>query len=99
MKESQDRLKELTKARYGDHDLEAKTFPHLHLVGGIIAVLYHTANAFDVIGWFASDQFYPFFRYDCMTKMGLRMNNARRVVRVGSLQESDAGKVHTQNIL
>ena len=30
LKESQEKLIELTKARYGDHDLEAKTFPHLH---------------------------------------------------------------------
>ena len=30
LKVSQDKLKVLTKARYGDHDLEAKTFPHLH---------------------------------------------------------------------
>ena len=30
LKVSQDKLKELTKARYGDHNLEAKTFPHLH---------------------------------------------------------------------
>ena len=30
LKESQEKLKGLTKARYGDHDLEAKTFPHLH---------------------------------------------------------------------
>ena len=53
---------------------------------------------FDVRGWFASDQVYPFIRFDCMTKMRLRMNNARRVVKVGSLQESlDAGKVKRQD--
>ena len=28
LKELQEKLKDLTKARYGDHDLEAKTFPH-----------------------------------------------------------------------
>ena len=34
------------------------------LVGGTIDVLYpimHTAKCIDVRGWFASDQFYPFF--------------------------------------
>ena len=30
LKVSQDKLKVLTEARYGDHDLEAKTFPHFH---------------------------------------------------------------------
>ena len=55
-------------------------------------------NAFDVSGRFASDKFYPFFRYDCMTKTKMRMTRARRVVKVGNLQESlDAGKVKTQD--
>ena len=71
LKVSQDKLKELTKARYGDHDLEDKMFPHLHPWGSG--------------GWY-------YFCYDCMTKMRLRMSNARRVVKVGNLQESlDAG--------
>ena len=53
-------------------------------------------NAFDIREWFASDEVYPFFRYDCMIKMRLR--NARRVVKVCNLQESlDAGKVKSQN--
>ena len=46
-------------------------------------------NALDVRGWFASDPF--FFGYDCMTKMKLRMNNARRVVEVGSLKSRSLG--------
>jgi hypothetical protein len=29
-KESQEKLEHLTKARYGDRDLEPETFPHLH---------------------------------------------------------------------
>ena len=42
--------------------------------------------------------FYPFFHYDCVIKMRLRMNNARRVVKCGSLQELlDAGKVKNQD--
>ena len=106
LKVSQDKLKELTKARYGDHDLEAKTFPHLHPWGfggwyygcGIPYHAHCKMRLFDVRGWFASDQFYPYFRYDCMTKMRLRMSNAGRVVKVGNLQESlDAGKVKSQD--
>ena len=106
LKMSQDKLKELTNARYGDHDLEAKTFPHLHPLGfggwyyGC-SIPYHAhckMRLFDVRGWFASDQFYPYFHYDSMTKMRLRMSNARRVVKVGNLQESlDAGKVKSQD--
>ena len=39
-----------------------------------------------------------FIRYDCVIKMRLRMNNTRRVVKVGSLQELlDAGKVKGQD--
>ena len=47
LKVSQDKLKELTKARYGDHDSESKTFPHLHedLVGGTMDVLYLIKHA------------------------------------------------------
>ena len=72
LKDSQQKLKELTKARYGDHDLEAKTFPHLHPwgFGGWFygcSLPFHAhckMRSFDVREWFASDQFYPFFRYD-----------------------------------
>ena len=47
---------------------------HGNMEGGTMNVLYpimHTANnAFvDVRGWFASDHFYPLYRYDCLTKI------------------------------
>ena len=104
--ESQQKLRELTKARYGDHELDAKTFPHLHPWGfggwyyGCFMPFHASIKMklFDVKGWFASDQFYPFFKYGYMTKIRLHMNNCRWVVKVGSLQESlHAGEVKGQD--
>ena len=86
---SHDKLKELTKARYRDHDLETKMFPHIleDLVGGTMDVLYAIMRTASCVGWFASDQFHHFL-YDCMTKMRLRMNSAIREVKFGNLPES-----------
>ena len=41
-----------------------------------------------VRGTFAADPFYPFFKYDYVTKIRLRMHNARRVVTVKGLTNS-----------
>ncbi len=41
----------------------------------------------NVMGWFAEDPAYPFFKYDYMTKHSLRVYAARCTVRCGDLQE------------
>ena len=78
-------------------------FIHGDLVTGTMDVLYPIMHTAKCVCLMLEDgllviNFTLFFRYDCMTKMRLRMTNARRVVKVGNLQESlDAGKVKTQD--
>ena len=42
---------------------------------------------YDVRGFYAKDSLYPFFKYDYMLKVRLRMHEARKVVKVQSLSE------------
>ena len=42
---------------------------------------------YDVRGFYAEDYLYPFFKYDYMLKVRLRMHEARKVVKVQSLSE------------
>ena len=88
-------LVELCQAKYGEKYLDCKTFPHLHPWG--FGGWYHKCpipfNAhvkmrlYDVRGFYAEDRYYPFFKYDYMLKVCLRMHEARKVVKVQSLSE------------
>ena len=88
-------LLDLCKAKYGEMYLDCKTFPHLHPWG--YGGWYHRCpvpfNAhvkmrlYDVRGFYAEDHCYPFFKYDYMLKVRLRMHEARKVVKVHSLSE------------
>ena len=85
----------LCQAKYGEEFLDCKAFPHLHPWG--YGGWYHKCpvpfNAhvkmrlFDVRGFYAEDRLYPFFKYDYMLKVRLRMHEARKVVKVQSLSE------------
>ena len=85
----------LCKAKYGEEFLDCKAFPHLHPWG--YGGWYHKCpipfNAhvkmrlYDVRGFYAEDRLYPFFKYDYMLKVRLRMHEARKVVKVQSLSE------------
>ena len=86
-------LVNLCQAKYGEEFLDCKAFPHLHPWG--YGGWYHKCpipfNAhvkmrlYDVRGFYAEDRLYPFFKYDYMLKVRLRMHEARKVVRVQSL--------------
>ena len=93
---------DLCQAKYGEMYLDCKTFPHLHPWG--YGGWYHKCpipfNAhvkmriFDIRGFYAEDRCYPFFKYDYMLKVRLRMHEARKVVKVRSLSEPlTAGRV------
>ena len=42
---------------------------------------------YDVRGFYTEDCLYPFYKYDYMLKVHLRMHEARKVVKVQSLSE------------
>ena len=91
----------------GEKHLDEKALPHLHPRGNCSC--YHNCSVpfnahvkmrlFDVRGTFAADPFYPFIKYDYVTKVRLWMRNARRVVTVKGLTNSlRAGNVkETEN--
>ena len=100
--ESQEALQNLCQAKYGEHYLDVKAFPHLHPYG--YGGWYHKCpmafNAhikmrlFDIRGVYAADSCYCFFKYDYMVKVRLRMYHARKVVKVQNLTQSlNAGDV------
>ena len=85
----------LCQAKYGEEFLDCKAFPHLHPWG--YGGWYHKCpipfnthvkmRLFDVRGFYAEDYLYPFFKYDYMLKVRLRMHEARKVVKVQNLTE------------
>ena len=89
------KMLELCKAEYGEMYLDCKAFPHLHPWGH--GGWYHRCpipfNAhvkmrlFDIRGHYAEDRCYPFFKYDYMLKVRLRMHEARKVIKVQSLSQ------------
>ena len=102
MVESQGALRDLVTTKYGEKDLEPKSFPHLHPwgFGGWYYKSDMTFSAhvkmrlFDVRGWYAEDPIYPFFKFDYMTKRTLRGYASRRTVKCAQLSEPlNAGKV------
>ena len=102
MMESQGALRDLVTTKYGEKDLEPKSFPHLHPwgFGGWYYKSDMTFSAhvkmrlFDVRGWYAEDPIYPFFKFDYMTKRTLRGYASRRTVKCAQLSEPlNAGKV------
>lgn len=95
-------LQDLTRAKYGEKYLDCKSFPHLHPWGhgGWYNNCQMPFNAhikmrlFDIRGLFAEDPCYPFFKYDWMCKVRLRMYNAQTVIQVEKLsQPLNASKV------
>ena len=83
---------ELCKAKYGKMYLDCKAFPHLHPWGhgGRCPVPFNAhvkMRLFDIRGNYAEDRCYPFFKYDYMLKVRLRMREARKVVKVQSLSQ------------
>ena len=100
-------LRSLCQAKYGEKHLDVKAFPHLHPWGNgswyqncsVPFNAHLKMRLFDVRGTFAADPFYPFFKYDYITKVRFRIHNARRVVTVKGLTNSlSAGNVkETEN--
>ena len=88
-------LVELCQAKYGEKYLDCKTLPHLHPWG--YGGWYHKCpipfnihvkmRLYDVRGFYTQDRCYPFFKYDYMLKVRLRMHEARKVIKVQSLSE------------
>lgn len=88
-------LVNLCQAKYGEEFLDCKAFLHLHPWG--YGGWYHKCpipfNAhvemrlYDVRGFYAEDRLYPFFKYDYMLKVRLRMHEAQKVIKVQSLSE------------
>ena len=74
--ELQQCIQDLVNTKYGEMNLETKTFLHLYPWGfggwHYDCPISHSAHIkmrlFDVRGWFAEDPLHVFFRYDYMTK-------------------------------
>ena len=45
---------------------------------------------FDLCGFYAEDRLYPFFKYDYMLKVRLRMHEAQKVVKVQNPQSEQS---------
>lgn len=88
-------ITDLCQGKYRETYIDCKAFPHLHPWGH--GGWYHKCpipfNAHvklrlhDLRGSFAEDRLYPFFKYDYMLKVRLRMHEARKVVKVQSLSQ------------
>ena len=87
------KMLELCKAKYGEMYLDCKAFPNLHPWGHggwyqrcpVPLDAHVKMRLFDIWGHYAEDRCYPFFKYDYMLKVRLRMHEARKVVKVQSL--------------
>lgn len=81
-----DQLRQTTSVQYGQRYLFEKTFPHLFPYGKG-GWFYHCAlglsqftktKLLDCRGYFSNDFNFPFFIYDYMTKIRLRLYNSKK---------------------
>ena len=83
-------ITDFCQAKYGERNLDSKTFPHLHPWG--YGGWYHKCpipfNAhvkMRLREFYAEDRCYPFFKYDYMLKVRLRMHEAPKYKAFPSL--------------
>ena len=89
-------LREFTSVQYGQKYLLEKTFPQLFMYGEggwyykcLFGFSQFTKiRLLDPRGRFSKDPNFPFFMFDCMTKIRMRAYNARKVVGVSRLEHN-----------